>query len=155
MKRILVLSLMFATLVLVVVPLGKSELALKDSPIENLQGDLISIDDVNFEPQTEVTNPINVVEVEISPGDNLQGVYYSEFSKDNNSHMDGFLALYAINDYSYKRTQRLYGTNYFTQSIWLNSDLATTPNTATGTNKKDYTEVGISPALSVTHQYDA
>ena len=149
MKKILALSIMIAALTLVVHPPGIMVKASDNEVCQFVQVDLNDITNVVFEVQNHAFNSLTVVGVEISPGDNYQGVYYHEFSNDINS-------LHALNVITNStETNRLYGTNYFLHSFRLNSYFTSIQKTQTGKNRKEYEEVGISPGLISAHQYDA
>lgn len=155
MKKVIGILFGIAVLsILVLTPPGDTVYLDQDQTVETIQVDLNNIDGVEFEA-TEVFNPLNIAEVEISPGVCLEGDYYSEFSKDNNRPIDGLYTLYAINDNSDKRANRLYGTNYFVGNLDRNSDLTSTQSTQIGKNRKEYEEVGISPISILAHQCDA
>ncbi len=81
-----------AFVALVVMPTGKTVKAYEKQQIETFESDLSLINDVEFE-FTKISDPLMIVEVEISYGDNLQGVYYFEGSKDNSITTDSYYAL--------------------------------------------------------------
>jgi len=79
--------------------------------------------DVVFDVADQDLLIVQIIEADLSPGDIQWGVYYPEFSKDNNSQYDGLNALYAISDN--KEKLRWYGTNYFRQNLKSNTTLTT------------------------------
>lgn len=150
MKKALTLLLMSALFILVALPPGNTELALEKQSIQTLQSDLVAVSDVNFEVENYVLLPVNAVEIEISPGDMLKGVYYSEFSKNNESQ---FIDVYAlVNVDNSKERFPWYRTNDYFICNYVNSDVLA-PNLI-GKNHKLYQDVGISPGWKQWCHYD-
>lgn len=131
---------MIAALTLVFIMPTENVKAHEKQSIEVLEVDLNDIIDVNYEIAKDIT-PINVAEVEISPGDSFKGVYCSEFSKDDNS-----LYTFDANNKSVETANRLYENNYFRQRQ-SNSNCTSIQNTKLANARKEYEEVGITTTV--------
>lgn len=178
-RKFSILFFIMAFAALVVMPTGETVKAYEKQQIETLESDLNLINnDVEFK-FTENSYPIMIVEVEISYGDNLQGVYYFEGSKSNSITTYSYYALnyssvplkevkpcldVSTDNNRYEQANKLLAeskmwycsNNYLMYSIRPNSNiLKTSANYITGKNHIESKEVhGYLPCYKQNLQYN-
>ena len=123
MKKLFGILFGFAVLtILVLTPPGETIKMYEKQSIETVSVDVINIDGIELQ-SAEIIYTIDVTEVGISPYYVIEGVYYSEFSRNSNISNDDTYALNIDYDNSVYETTWYCSNNYVLYSFGLNSDI--------------------------------